>query len=191
MIPHSEKNGLLRVWQRLVADAINRLLDGDPAGTLKIGVWDTAPTGYALMGTTITDAQTLYPDLWANAPTAWRSGSNLVLPNIDGRTLLAGAPGTLAGSMTHTLALANLPSHSHSMAHTHGSGAGAGQGFVMTGTAGNPDFYLPGDTPPGFYGFTQIASTAGSSAADTGTAGSGTAVTHTPAHMTVRVAIKL
>ena len=30
--------------------------------------------------TTIMDAQTLYPDLWAKAPVAWQSGFNLVVP---------------------------------------------------------------------------------------------------------------
>lgn len=30
--------------------------------------------------TTITACETLYPDLWAKAPTGWRSGSNLIVP---------------------------------------------------------------------------------------------------------------
>ena len=30
--------------------------------------------------TTVTNCETLYPQLWANAPTAWRSGSDLIIP---------------------------------------------------------------------------------------------------------------
>ena len=45
------------------------------------------PTGWIAMGTTVSNAQSLYPELWAVAPTEWRSGSDLVLPNPDGRLL--------------------------------------------------------------------------------------------------------
>ncbi len=45
----------------------------------------TIPDGFAAMGTTVTDAQNLYPILWARSPSAWKSGSNLVLPTLTGR----------------------------------------------------------------------------------------------------------
>jgi hypothetical protein len=37
--------------------------------------------------TTITNAQTVYPELWANAPAAWQSGSDLVVPPMGGNTI--------------------------------------------------------------------------------------------------------
>jgi microcystin-dependent protein len=71
-----------------------------------------------LDGATITNCQTLYPTLWAAAPTAWRSGSNLVLPNSDGRVIMleTGTPGGTGGSTALTLLAANIPPLSHSLA---------------------------------------------------------------------------
>lgn len=40
------------------------------------------PSGWVeLNGQTLTGAETAYPDLWAASPAAWKSGSDLVLPN--------------------------------------------------------------------------------------------------------------
>lgn len=48
----------------------------------------TVPSGFALMGTTVTNAQTLYPTLWSVSPAGWKSGANLVLPTLSGRTAI-------------------------------------------------------------------------------------------------------
>lgn len=52
------------------------------------GIWfsDTPPSGYAILdGSTLTNAQTNYPSLWANVHTSWKSGSNIILPDMRGR----------------------------------------------------------------------------------------------------------
>jgi hypothetical protein len=46
---------------------------GNKVDSGRLAISDTALT-------TITGCETAYPDLWANAPTGWRSGSNLVVP---------------------------------------------------------------------------------------------------------------
>lgn len=37
--------------------------------------------------TTVTNAQTLYPQLWANSPASWQSGSDLVIPATGGQNV--------------------------------------------------------------------------------------------------------
>ncbi len=157
-----------------------------PCGTVIEGVWTTAPAGCAFLnGQTLVNAQTVYPLAWAVFPTGWRSGSNLILPNLDGRVLRGtnSTPGGLAGSDTHTLVANNLPEHFHSMAHTHDSGHGTNAGSQSPLAAGN-SWAFPGGA--------SNRTTGGSSAPLTGGMG-GTAapVTHTPAHMTIRRAIRL
>lgn len=62
----------------------------------------TAPAGWLLLdGSTVTGAQTLYPYLWAVAPTAWKSGASLILPDSRGRTVIGS--GTGAGLTARTL----------------------------------------------------------------------------------------
>ena len=57
-----------------------------PSGTGAIWFSNTPPTGWAILdGSTITNAQTLNPELWANVDAAWKSGSNIVLPDMRGR----------------------------------------------------------------------------------------------------------
>jgi microcystin-dependent protein len=98
-----------------------------PAGTISATIGATADVGYLLLdGATVINGQTLYPALWARLPTAWKSGSNIVLKDARGRSL-AMANGTtitlgdLVGANTVTIASANLPTHTHTMDHDHGS----------------------------------------------------------------------
>jgi microcystin-dependent protein len=57
-----------------------------PAGAGALWFSDTAPTGWQVLdGSTITDAQTLNPELWDNVASAWKSGANIVLPDLRGR----------------------------------------------------------------------------------------------------------
>lgn len=105
-------------------------------GDIKASIRTTAETGWALMnGQTITNAQTLNTVLWSVAPTAWRSGANLVLPNwCDGYVLRGGLEagatiGASTGANTTALTTTELPVHTHTVNHSHttsGSSSGAG-----------------------------------------------------------------
>lgn len=92
-----------------------------PPGTVISGIWASPPPGYSFFGVTITNAQTLYPEFWAEIPVAWRVGSDAVLPSMSDSFLMEASSGvgTKAGSNTHTLSEANLPPHDHSIVHTH------------------------------------------------------------------------
>lgn len=84
----------------------------------------TAKTGYLLLnGSVVADADVAYPALWAVVPASWKSGSNLVLPNMTNRLLQgagAVALGTTGGANTKVIGSANLPPHTHTgPSHTH------------------------------------------------------------------------
>jgi microcystin-dependent protein len=113
-----------------LATAVQNLLV--PAGTIRATVKTTADDGWLLFNQTVVGAQSAYPALWAVAPAGWKSGSDLVLPNVDDSVLMdAGSVaslGTVDGANTATLAEANLPAHVHtidlqSVGFKDGSGA--------------------------------------------------------------------
>ena len=57
-----------------------------PPGAGLIWFSNTPPSGWAILdGSTITNAQTLNPTLWANVDPTWKSGSNIILPDMRGR----------------------------------------------------------------------------------------------------------
>jgi hypothetical protein len=103
-----------------LATAVQNLLV--PAGTITATIRDTADTGYLLLnGAAVTTADSLYPSLWAVAPTSWKSGTTLNLPNTANK-LLGGAGTITLGALggDNTILEANLPSHAHTLAsHTH------------------------------------------------------------------------
>ena len=127
-------------------DDINEsIATGMPVGAVVDYIGTTAPTNWlAITGQTVTNAQTLYPLLWAIAPVAWRSGSNLVFPDSRKRVSVGydatdsdfDAIGKVGGSKTHTLTQAQTPvkSHTHGLtdgghshtvnSHDHGGGTG-------------------------------------------------------------------
>jgi microcystin-dependent protein len=109
-----------------------------PVGTILETLRDTAPTGYELcQGQTLTNAQTALPLLWAALPATFKSGSNIILPDLSGRVTIAAGTGSgltarvlgaTGGAETHTLTVAQIPSHTHlqnahnhGIAHTHGA----------------------------------------------------------------------
>ncbi len=60
-----------------------------PAGEVIIWLFAATPSGWLpLEGQTVTSASTLYPDLWAAAPTAWKSGTSLIMPDLRGRFMV-------------------------------------------------------------------------------------------------------
>lgn len=69
--------------------------------------------GWLAFGTTVTNANTEHPSLWAMAPAAWKSGTSLILPSLSGRTLTGGTSGEVGGTNSVAIEVQNLPSHKH------------------------------------------------------------------------------
>jgi microcystin-dependent protein len=101
-----------------------------PIGTILETLRDTAPTNFALcQGQTLTAAESVYPALWAALPAAFKSGSDIILPDMRGRVnigagtgagLTARTLGATGGTETHTLTQAEMPTHTHTQnAHGH------------------------------------------------------------------------
>lgn len=89
-----------------------------PVGTIVDYISTTVPTGWlALTGQTITGGQTLYPLLWAVLPAGMKSGSNIILPDTQGRVTVGRDSGNIymatvglsGGSYNNTLTQAQLP----------------------------------------------------------------------------------
>lgn len=103
---------------------------GLQAGTGAIWFSDTAPSGWALCdGSTLTNAQTNYPALWANIASAWKSGSDIILPDLRGRMPVGKGTNTdvdtLGKNEGHSAAAVvnRRPKHPHLVsesAHNHG-----------------------------------------------------------------------
>jgi hypothetical protein len=97
-----------------LATAVQNLMV--PAGTVALSIAAAAPTGWLFHNQTSVGAQTAFPALWAVAPASWKSGANLVIPNLADRALMqAGttALGATGGSQSLTIAAGNLPAHAH------------------------------------------------------------------------------
>ena len=123
-----------------------------PAGVGQMWFSSVAPLGYAILdGSTLVNAQTNYPKLWANVDTAWKSGSDIILPDLRGRMpvglgthadvdTLGKSDGVAVGtrrpkhSHAHTLTLPNHghsitdPGHFHSFGNDGGGVSGPGGG---------------------------------------------------------------
>lgn len=110
-----------------------------PVGTIVDYIGTTAPSGWAVLdGSTITNGDTLYPDLWSVLPATFKSGTSIVLPDTRGRVAVGRNPsdtdfdnvGDTGGAKTVTLTTAQMPSHGHTL--------GPGQSFGMSfgGNAG-------------------------------------------------------
>ena len=114
-------------WRRFAYD--DALSIAAPPGMVTMTFSTSAPSGWLLLqGQTIVNAQSLYPDLWSVSPGVWRSGSNLILPDMRGRFPVGYHPsdsqwnvmGAQGGAITKTLSTSEMPTHSHSgPAHTH------------------------------------------------------------------------
>lgn len=198
--PQSTDNNNVPADMQALAEYIDSRIHS--AGDIKVSIRTTAETGWAKIdGSTITDAQSLYPDLWAVAPAAWKSGSNIVLPQWCGGSegaVLRGAAtdmtlGATTGANTLTLTTAQLPSHSHGAgtlsavsggAHTHTVSGTAASNGAHTHTYENVDA-LGSGAAAGVAGGTkgndtEVTSSNGAHTHTvTGTAASGGSHTHT------------
>lgn len=111
------------------------ILGVTPVGAVCDYIGATEPTKWKFLnGQTLTNAQSLYPELWAIAPASMKSGSNLVLPDARGRFVVGvnsddaimdtvgetgGSKNAIVVAHTH-----NGPSHTHTgPSHTHTSAA--------------------------------------------------------------------
>lgn len=95
-----------------------------PVGVVLDYIETTAPANWlAIIGQTIVDGETLYPDLWAKLPASMKSGSNIVFPDSSKRVTVGysasdtdfDAIGKIGGSKTHALTQAELPAASISI----------------------------------------------------------------------------
>lgn len=100
------------------------------AGAVIMWIFPTIPSGFiSLDGQSIAGANTLYPDLWAAAPSSWKVGTTLTVPNLKGKMPVHydstqtefDALEESGGSKTRTLTAANVPEHVHGMDHDHPS----------------------------------------------------------------------
>lgn len=111
-------------WEAIphAASSTASIQDVWPAGSIRPTIAALADIGWLLFGQTVANAQTLYPMLWNVVPTAWKSGSSLVIPS-DVDCGLRGSStaglGAVSGTNTKTIATANLPVHAHSIDHDH------------------------------------------------------------------------
>lgn len=120
--------------------------DHMPVGVILDYVGTSAPTAkwLTMVGQTVVNAQTLYPSWWAVVPTAWKSGSSVIMPNTKGRVSVGydsadtdfDTIGEIGGAKTITLTQAQTPlkshthttsdpGHSHTVnSHNHGGATG-------------------------------------------------------------------
>jgi microcystin-dependent protein len=130
---------------------------GDFGGNIIMGSWTAAPTGFSLFNATVTSAQSLYPETWANTPAGWHSGSSLVLPDVRGRLPINlkstdtdfDAIGDTGGAKTHTLSVAELPAHHHSISRDQAAPGGTTESKPVDPGTGDTSSVDTGDTGSG------------------------------------------
>lgn len=133
-----------RIWSSDVAMAAGGGGAQVPVGTSIEGYWTTAPTGYLLENGAAV-SRTEYAALFAVIGTTYGAGDGTTtfnLPNSQGRVAVNykssetefNTVGKTDGARTHTLTIAEMPSHTHTQnAHNHANPVAVTNG----GNAGN------------------------------------------------------
>ena len=138
----------------------------------------------ALNGTTVANAQSLYPALYSatSGISGWWSGSTFTPPNMTNK-MLEGvgttAVGQSGGSNTASLGVSNLPAHTHTTTLTNGT--------LVVREDGGGDAKLTANSSYGPYNTYTISATTSGGGNGTST---GDAVTVTNAHIAVYFQIK-
>ena len=170
-----------------IADATAHIA---PTGVVLEYIAGVAPTGWLLCDGEAVSRST-YADLFAIIGTEFGVGDGSTtfnLPDLRGRTPVGfdstqsefNALGKTGGAKTHTLTSAQMPSHTHSIAHTHTSyyyRAGSGGTAYSTEMTNQASFSVP-------------ATTSASSAANSGSTGSGSAHNNLQPYVTMNFIIK-
>ena len=97
-----------------------------PAGLITATIRSTPDTGFLFIdGSTITNGQTVHPELWNVIPDGWKSGGNIIFPDARGKMLVgddaALTLGALVGSNSLLIGANNIPPHAHPIDHNHPS----------------------------------------------------------------------
>lgn len=170
-----------------------------PAGTVLTTIASTPDPGFIFIdGSTVANAQAVYPTTWQRIPASWKSGADMVLPDWRGRVLVsddAAAAFTIGGSggsNTHAITQAELPAVSVGVTITDPGHFHYPEAF--TGGAAGPTKQLPytltnHPLPVGIDDAT-TTNTTGISAA-TAALGSGTAMSTLPAYGVVNYQLKV
>ena len=137
-------------------------------GDVKTNIRTSLPGWLALNGQSIANADTTYAALWGWAPSTWKSGTTLNLPDMTDTILEGGGTvGAITGANTKVLVEGNMPPHTHSMpnhnhttaAHTHSvpdhvhgmyhtHTINHGHGWAVTDTQGNHAHSIPARLDP-------------------------------------------
>lgn len=103
------------VWRHVITRA-TMLEMAVPAATILATVADTPDSGYLMIdGSTVVNAQVIYPATWARIPATWKSAPDMVMPDARGKTLFmndvaaAFTLGAVGGSNSHAISQAELP----------------------------------------------------------------------------------
>lgn len=175
-------------------------------GEVRMTILTAPPAGWFLMnGQKIVNAATLYPALFAAVPAAWKTATDITLPDTARRHIIGAsgnAPGEVGGDDFIRLAVAHLPAHHHADgslvtsaagSHSHEPSSGA-YNFAINrpGVANTPSGVAQASTTYGitFTGTTSVAPNhTHAVTGNTSDTGSGTPYEHRPKYMTLNMMI--